>query len=80
MGYEVGLVGRYLVEFSANEKLIKKIGAFDQQNRAGIDRTLHRISLLQNRTGEPIGLTIRVGRAVLGAVDAILDIIRLLPV
>ena len=45
-------------------------GQFGEDNRAGIERTLHRISALRNRRGEVVGLTCRVGRAVFGTVDS----------
>ena len=53
-----------------------RIGAFTADNRAGIERTLHRISALRNRRLEIIGLTCRVGRAVTGTVDIIRDVIE----
>ncbi|MBU0687174.1 MAG: AAA family ATPase [Candidatus Margulisbacteria bacterium] len=53
-----------------------KIGVFTADNRAGIERTLHRISAIRNRSGKIVGLTCRVGRAVFGTLDAILDIIE----
>ena len=40
------------------------IGDFDSDNRAGLERTLHRISAIRNRRGHIVGLTCRVGRAV----------------
>src|SRR5215211_5154345 len=46
----------------------ERIGAFGGDNRAGIERTLHRISALRNRSGEIVGLTCRVGRAVFGTI------------
>jgi stage III sporulation protein SpoIIIAA len=49
---------------------------FDDDNRAGIERTLHRISAIRNRRGDVIGLTCRVGRAVYGTIDIIQDIIE----
>ena len=53
-----------------------RIGAFTGDNRAGIERTLHRISAIRNRRQEIIGLTCRVGRAVTGTVDIIRDVIE----
>ena len=41
-----------------------RVGSFTRDNRAGIERTLHRISAIRNRIGEIIGLTCRVGRAI----------------
>ncbi|MGH2397681.1 MAG: AAA family ATPase, partial [bacterium] len=52
------------------------VGAFGKDNRAGIERTLHRISAIRNRQGEIIGLTCRVGRAVVGTVDIVRDVIE----
>lgn len=55
--------------------VVEGIGAFDDDNRAGITRTLHRISGIRNRRGEVVGLTCRVGRAVYGTLDIIADIV-----
>jgi stage III sporulation protein SpoIIIAA len=54
----------------------ERIGEFDADNRAGIERTLHRISAIRNRRGHIVGLTLRVGRAVYGTSDIIQDIIE----
>ncbi len=56
--------------------LVSRIGAFGDDNRAGIERTLHRISAIRNRRGDIIGLTCRVGRAVYGTIDIIRDIVE----
>ena len=56
--------------------VVARIGAFTSDNRAGIERTLHRISAMRNRSGTIIGLTCRVGRAVFGMVDMIEDLIE----
>ncbi len=53
-----------------------RIGDFMGDNRAGIERTLHRISGIRNRLGKVIGLTCRVGRAVFGTVDIVQDILE----
>ncbi|WP_310481252.1 R3H domain-containing nucleic acid-binding protein [Chamaesiphon sp. VAR_48_metabat_403] len=55
---------------------VDRIGSFSGDNRAGIERTLHRISCLRNRTGEIIGLTCRVGRAVYGTINMIRDLVE----
>ena len=55
--------------------ITERVGAFGKDNRAGIERTLHRISAIRNRQGEIIGLTCRVGRAVIGTVDILRDVI-----
>ena len=58
------------------DHLVKRIGEFDEDNRAGIERTLHRISAIRNRRGYIIGLTCRVGRAVYGTIDIIQDLVK----
>ncbi|MBX3013976.1 MAG: AAA family ATPase [Caldilineaceae bacterium] len=55
--------------------VIEHIGDFGTDNRAGIERTLHRISAIRNRKGKIIGLTCRVGRAVYGTIEIIKDIV-----
>lgn len=56
--------------------VVSRIGAFGDDNRAGIERTLHRISAIRNRQGRIVGLTCRVGRAVYGTIDIIRDIVE----
>ena len=56
--------------------VVERIGAFTTDNRAGIERTLHRISCIRNRQGDIVGLTCRVGRAVYGVIDIIQDIVE----
>jgi stage III sporulation protein SpoIIIAA len=58
------------------DHVIERIGEFDADNRAGIERTLHRISAIRNRRSHIVGLTLRVGRAVYGTIDIIQDIIE----
>jgi stage III sporulation protein SpoIIIAA len=67
--------GRYATEEDLNY-IIARVGEFSGDKRAGIERTLHRISAIENRHGRIIGLTCRVGRAVLGTVDIIRDVIE----
>lgn len=65
------------IETSADDikMIIDQIGEFGADNRAGIERTLHRISAIRNRSGDVIGLTCRVGRAVYGTIEIIKDIV-----
>ena len=56
--------------------ILKRLGKFSGDNRAGIEKTLHRISSLRNRQGSVIGLTCRVGRAVFGTVSIIRDLLE----
>ena len=58
------------------EYVVERVGSFGKDNRAGIERTLHRVSALRNRVGDAIGLTCRVGRAVYGTVDILRDVIE----
>ncbi len=51
-------------------------GDFDADNRAGMERTLHRISAIRNRRHSIVGLTCRVGRAVYGTIDIIQDLVE----
>ncbi len=55
---------------------IARVGTFSGDNRAGIERTLHRISAIRNRTNEIIGLTCRIGRAILGTISMISDLVE----
>ncbi|MFN4866116.1 MAG: AAA family ATPase, partial [Cyanobium sp.] len=56
--------------------VVERLGAFGGDNRAGIERTLHRISAIRNRSGEIIGLTCRIGRAVFGTITMIRDLVE----
>jgi stage III sporulation protein SpoIIIAA len=56
--------------------VVERVGRFGKDNRAGIERTLHRISAIRNRVGDAVGLTCRVGRAVFGTVDILRDVIE----
>ncbi|MBI3591441.1 MAG: AAA family ATPase [Candidatus Melainabacteria bacterium] len=55
---------------------VNRVGDFTSDNRAGIERTLHRISCVRNRRGEIIGLTCRVGRTITGTIDLIRDFVE----
>ncbi|MGD8710933.1 MAG: AAA family ATPase [Ectothiorhodospiraceae bacterium] len=58
------------------ERIVGRLGRFTADNRAGIEGTLHRIAAIRNRGGDIIGLTLRVGRAVFGTVDAVRDLVE----
>ena len=57
------------------DAVVANIGEFDADNRAGLERTLHRISAIRNRHARIVGLTCRVGRAVYGTIDIIEDLL-----
>ncbi len=56
--------------------VVSHVGEFGKDNRAGIERTLHRISAIRNRQGRIVGLTCRIGRAVFGTIDIIRDVVE----
>ena len=58
------------------DTIVENIGSFDADNRAGMERTLHRISAIRNRRNVIVGLTCRVGRAVYGTIDILQDLIE----
>ena len=67
-------LGEAVVERADLEAVVERLGSFGGDNRAGIERTLHRISAIRNRTGSIVGLTCRVGRAVFGTVAMVRDL------
>ena len=56
------------------EFVMGRLGSFGGDNRAGIERTLHRISAMRNRKGEVVGLTCRFGRAIEGSARVVEDL------
>ncbi len=64
------------VERAHLEHVVKAVGSFGDDNRAGIEYTLHRISALRNRGGAIVGLTCRRGRAIYGRIEIIRDLIE----
>jgi len=72
---EVTLLEREVVEADI-AYVVDHIGSFGDDNRAGIERTLHRISAIRNRNGKVVGLTCRIGRAVYGTIEIIADFIE----
>ena len=65
------------IEQADIDAVVSQIGEFMGDNRAGIERTLHRISCIRNRQSKIIGLTCRVGRAVYGTIDIIQDLLEM---
>ncbi len=58
------------------DSVVRNVGEFDRDNRAGIEKTLHRISAIRNRHNDVVGLTCRVGRALYGKVEIIEDLVK----
>ncbi len=69
-------LGNVQVSLEEINHVVKRVGFFTTDNRAGITRTLHRISAIRNRQGEIIGLTCRVGKVVTGTIESIQDLIE----
>jgi stage III sporulation protein SpoIIIAA len=72
---EVTLLEREITDADISY-VVEHIGSFGDDNRAGIERTLHRISAIRNRSGKIVGLTCRIGRAVYGTIDIIGDFVE----
>ncbi len=72
---EVTLLEREIHE-SDLAYVVDHIGTFGDDNRAGIERTLHRISAIRNRSGKIVGLTCRIGKAVFGTIEIINDFVE----
>jgi stage III sporulation protein SpoIIIAA len=72
---EVTLLEREITETDI-AYVVDHIGMFGDDNRAGIERTLHRISAIRNRNGKIVGLTCRIGRAVYGTIEIISDFVE----
>lgn len=56
--------------------VLERVGEVSEDNRAGIERTLHRVSAIRNRRGRVVGITLRVGRAVFGTIDMLRDLVE----
>lgn len=69
-------LGNELVTLGDINYAVNRVGDFTSDNRAGIARTLHRISCIRNRRGEIIGLSCRVGRTITGTIDIIRDVVE----
>ena len=73
---EVAYLGESTITKEDLQYCVERVGMFGADNRAGIERTLHRISAIRNRGGEIIGLTCRIGRAVFGTIVMIRDLVE----
>ncbi|MGH2518752.1 MAG: R3H domain-containing nucleic acid-binding protein [Chloroflexota bacterium] len=70
------MLGNDPVDQADLDQVVGRIGEFGDDNRAGIERTLHRISCIRNRKGAVVGLTCRVGRAVYGTTSIVRDVVE----
>jgi stage III sporulation protein SpoIIIAA len=65
-----------IISWQDIDYITKRLSKFSNDNRAGIERTLHRISCIRNRQGIISGLTCRVGRAIFGTISIIRDLLE----
>jgi stage III sporulation protein SpoIIIAA len=65
-----------IISWQDIDYVTKRVSRFSNENRAGIERTLHRISCIRNRQFLINGLTCRVGRAVFGTISVIRDLLE----
>ena len=70
------LLGDHVVDRADLAHVLGRVSPLSDDNRAGVERTLHRISAIRNRKAEVIGLTLRVGRAVVGTIDMLRDLVE----
>lgn len=70
-------LSQQLVSWEDIDSTTKRLGKFSNENRAGIEHSLHRISCIRNRQGNIIGLTCRIGRCVLGSIGIVRDLLNL---
>jgi stage III sporulation protein SpoIIIAA len=66
-----------IISWQDIDYMTKRISKFSNENRAGIERTLHRISCIRNRQFLINGLTCRVGRAIFGTISVVRDLLRI---
>jgi stage III sporulation protein SpoIIIAA len=65
-----------IISWQDIDYMTKRVSKFSNENRAGIERTLHRISCIRNRQFLINGLTCRVGRAVFGTISVVRDLLE----
>jgi len=65
-----------IISWQDIDYITKRINKFSDDNRAGIDRTLHRISCIRNRQYLITGLTCRIGRAIFGTSSIVRDLLE----
>ena len=69
-------LSRKIISWQDIDYMTKRISKFSKENRAGIERTLHRISCIRSRQFLINGLTCRVGRAVFGTISVVRDLLE----
>ena len=69
-------ISQKIISWQDLDYITKRISKFSNENRAGIERTLHRISCIRNRQFLVTGLTCRIGRSIFGAISIIRDLLE----
>jgi stage III sporulation protein SpoIIIAA len=69
-------ISQKIISWQDIDFVVKRISKFSNENRAGIERTLHRISCIRNRQFLINGLTCRIGRAMFGTISVIRDLLE----
>ena len=69
-------ISQKIISWQDLDYTTKRISKFSNENRAGIERTLHRISCIRNRQFLINGLSCRVGRAVFGIISVVRDLLE----
>jgi len=69
-------VSQKVISWQDIDYITKRISKFNEENRGGIERTLHRISCIRNRQFLINGLTCRIGRAIFGTISIIRDLLE----
>ena len=65
-----------IISWQDIDYITQRVSKFSSENRAGIERTLHRISCIRNRQFLINGLTCRVGRVMFGIISVIRDLLK----
>jgi stage III sporulation protein SpoIIIAA len=65
-----------IISWQDIDYITKRVSKFSNENRAGIERTLHRISCIRNRQFLINGLTCRVGRSIFGTISIVRDLLE----
>ena len=69
-------LSRKIISSQDLDFILKRTSQFDNENRAGIEQTLHRICCIRNRQSLVTGLTCRIGRAIFGTICVIRDLLE----
>merc|ERR1712157_342412 len=69
-------LSKRLVSWYDLENIVKSVTKFNDKNRAGIEKTLHRVSCIRNKQFIVTGITFRIGRSTFGSISIIRDLLE----